>query len=166
MTVTTEQFLCLYLRLLLKRPRPDPRKLHSESESDSNGNFNDVCEVVNEASPIMVCICSRTESEEAKLTLHKLQQAGTVKKKGKIAFRPRYYTLTSDGNLYSARDETGNKHKHMVGFEQQASVLSVRERDLIIKGQNDQGFVNEFWRCNSAYSTGYSSLICSCILLR
>ena len=139
MTVTTEQFLCLYLRLLLKRPRPDPRKLHSESESDSNGNFNDVCEVVNEASPIMVCICSRTESEEAKLILNKLQQAGTVKKKGKIAFRPRYYTLTSDGNLYSARDETGNKHKHMVGFEQQASVYqSAKEtsssKDRMTKG--------------------------------
>ena len=67
-----------------------------------------------------------------------------VKKKGKLAFRSRFYTLTSDGNLYSARDDQTNKTKHIVDFEEQTSVLSVRERDLIITGQNDQGFVNGF----------------------
>lgn len=89
---------------------------------------------------------------------------GIVKKKGKLAFRLRYYTLTLDGKLYSAKYNQTSKKKHVLDLGVEDTVLEVRETDLIVSGQNDQGFVNKILRYNNVYSTGYSSLFFSCIL--
>jgi len=93
----------------------------SDSDSDSDSDMDDLPEMENLAPTVM---------------------AGMVKKKGALAFRPRFYSLTSDGMLYSARsDQTTNK-KQMVNFEEETTVLSVREKDLIIKGHNAEGPVS------------------------
>ena len=64
---------------------------------------------------------------------------GWCKKKGKLAFHPRYYTLTSDGKLYSAKNDESTEQKHMLDLGEASSLNPARKTDLVIKGHNAKG---------------------------
>ena len=70
-------------------------------------------------------------------------QRGLIQKKGKVAFKPRVYTLTTDGKLYSAKYEQPNLKKHMLDLGPHTTFKPANKADLIVAGQKE-GFVNGF----------------------
>ena len=58
-----------------------------------------------------------------------------------FGFHARYYTLSADGKLYSARDDQTTTRKHMLDLGESSTA---RKADLIVKGHNAKEFVNEF----------------------
>jgi len=65
--------------------------------------------------------------------------AGWCKKRGTIGFHPRYYALTSDGKLWSAKNEKTKERKQMLAMTEATTLNPARKTDLIIKGQNEKG---------------------------
>merc|ERR1712159_37108 len=88
----------------------------SDSESDSGSDTDDeIPAQENGARPVMT---------------------GWCKKKAKFGYKLRYYTLTADGKLYSAKNDQVTKKKHMLDMDKTTTLEPVRQADLIIKGQN------------------------------
>jgi len=65
-------------------------------------------------------------------------KAGWCQKKGKFGFHPRYYTLTEDGKVSAAKNDTVTEKKHMFDLGEDTTFESVETKDLIIKGHNNE----------------------------
>ena len=64
-----------------------------------------------------------------------------------LRFHTRYYTLSADGKLYSAKDDQTTTRKHMLGLGESSTFELARKTDLIVKGhstEESEEFVNEF----------------------
>lgn len=65
--------------------------------------------------------------------------AGWCKKRGTIGYHPRYYALTSDGKLWSSKNDNTTQRKQMLNMTETTQLNPVKGTDLVIKGQNAKG---------------------------
>jgi len=90
----------------------------SDSESDTDDEIPAQADQENGSRPVMT---------------------GWCKKKARFGFKLRYYTLTADGKLYSAKNDLTTKKKHMLDTGETTTLEPAHRADLIIKGQNAKG---------------------------
>merc|ERR1719183_2757871 len=78
------------------------------------------------------------QTTENKKALRPLM-AGWCKKRGTIGFHPRYYALTSDGKLWSAKNDKTKERKQVLAMHEASTLNPARKTDLIVKGHNAKG---------------------------
>ena len=71
------------------------------------------------------------------------KQTGWCQKKDMFGFHTRYYTLSADGKLHSAKDDQTTTKKYVLGLREFSTFEPARKTDLIVKGHNAKEFVNK-----------------------
>ena len=86
------------------------------------------------------CIRIRSHTKSEIEFTNFMTQDGWCEKKGRFGFfHPRYYTLTADGKVLAAKDESSIDRKHMFDLGEETTFEPTQctgKTDLIIKGHN------------------------------